>query len=164
MSNDIFKAKLRLANPTSRCSRATASNDSFSEEKLTHCSHTYQQLPLIPVEDFLAKYPEHADTDENALMAARIDHERIERELLEQQRQELLKRKQKLISENKRRKDDLANLDKDLEKFIDVCYASITRVTNGLLTVHDRLRNLSSSYSRRHLEKPERAGPEYDFG
>lgn len=53
-------------------------------------------------------------------MVARIDHERGERELLEQQRQELLKRKQKLIAENKRRKDDLANLDKDLEKFIDV--------------------------------------------
>ena len=53
-------------------------------------------------------------------MIARIDHERAERETLEQQRQELLKRKQKLIADNKRRKDDLANLDKDLEKFIDV--------------------------------------------
>lgn len=53
-------------------------------------------------------------------MVARIDHERSEREALEQQRQELLKRKQKLIADNKRRKDDLANLDNDLEKFIDV--------------------------------------------
>lgn len=53
-------------------------------------------------------------------MVARIDHERAEREALEQQRQELLKRKQKLIADNKRRKDDLANLDNDLEKFIDV--------------------------------------------
>lgn len=53
-------------------------------------------------------------------MFARIEHERAEREALEQQRQELLKRKQKLIADNKRRKDDLANLDKDLEKFIDV--------------------------------------------
>lgn len=83
-------------------------------------SHKYQQLPLIPVDDFLAQQPEHADDDENELMAARIDHERTEREGLEQQRQELLKRKQKLIAENKRRKDDLANLDQDLEKFIDV--------------------------------------------
>jgi hypothetical protein len=32
----------------------------------------------------------------------------------------LLKRKQALIAENKKRKDDLANLDKDLERFIDV--------------------------------------------
>jgi THO complex subunit 5 len=83
-------------------------------------SHTYQKLPLIPLEEFLAQHPEHADDDENALMIARIDHERSEREALEQQRQELLKRKQKLIADNKRRRDDLANLDKDLEKFIDV--------------------------------------------
>ncbi|KAL2270882.1 hypothetical protein VTJ83DRAFT_253 [Remersonia thermophila] len=81
--------------------------------------HTYQQLPLIPVEDFLAQHPEHAEDDENALMVARINHERAEREALEQQRLELQKRKQKLIAENKKRRDDLANLDKDLEKFID---------------------------------------------
>jgi THO complex subunit 5 len=81
--------------------------------------HKYQQLPLISVDDFRSQFPEHADDDENQLMVARIEHERAEREALEQQRQELLKRKQKLIADNKRRKDDLANLDKDLEKFID---------------------------------------------
>lgn len=64
--------------------------------------------------------PEHADDDENALMIARIDHERSDREALEQQRMELMRRKQKLIADNKKRKDDLANLDKELEKFIDV--------------------------------------------
>ncbi|KFH42303.1 THO complex subunit-like protein [Hapsidospora chrysogenum ATCC 11550] len=92
------------------------------QEEITACEsydHKYQQLPLIPVEDFLAQFPEHADDDENALMFARIDHERSVREGLEQQRQELLKRKQKLIADNKRRKEDLANLDNDLEKFID---------------------------------------------
>lgn len=52
-------------------------------------------------------------------MIARIEDERVEREALEQQRQELLKRKQKLITENKKRREDLANLDNDLEKFID---------------------------------------------
>lgn len=52
-------------------------------------------------------------------MIARIEDERTEREALEQQRQELLKRKQKLIAENKKRREDLANLDNDLEKFID---------------------------------------------
>ena len=83
-------------------------------------SHTYQLLPLVPVDEFLAQHPEHADADENALMVARITHERAEREALEQQRLELQKRKQKLIAENKKRRDDLANLDKDLEKFIDV--------------------------------------------
>ena len=53
-------------------------------------------------------------------MVARINHEKAEREKLEQQRQELVKRKSKLIADNKRRRDDLTNLDKDLEKFIDV--------------------------------------------
>jgi len=52
-------------------------------------------------------------------MIARINDEHVAREALEQQRQELLKRKQKLIADNKKRKEDLANLDKDLEKFID---------------------------------------------
>ena len=53
-------------------------------------------------------------------MIARIEHERAEREALEHKRMELLRRKQKLIADNKKRKDDLANLDKKLEKFIDV--------------------------------------------
>ncbi|KAI9809725.1 MAG: hypothetical protein M1825_000158 [Sarcosagium campestre] len=81
--------------------------------------HKYQQLPLIPVEDFLTAHPEHVDDDENALMIARINHEHAEREALEQVRQGLLKKKQGLIADNKKRKDDLANLDKDLETFID---------------------------------------------
>lgn len=83
-------------------------------------SHKYQQLPLIPAEEFLAQNPDRATDDENELMYARIEHERAEREGLEQRRQELLKRKQKLIAENTRRKEDLANLDQNLEKFIDV--------------------------------------------
>lgn len=58
-------------------------------------------------------------------MVARIEDERGEREALEQQRQELLKRKQKLIAENKKRREDLANLDNDLEKFIDVSSPNI---------------------------------------
>ncbi|KAL8414716.1 hypothetical protein RB594_005794 [Gaeumannomyces avenae] len=93
------------------------------EGEITSCEdydHKYRQLPLIPVEEFLALHSEHANADENDLMVARIEHERSERENLEKQRQDLLKRKAKLIAENKKRKDDLANLDKDLEKFIDV--------------------------------------------
>ncbi|KAL8651514.1 MAG: hypothetical protein Q9226_004681 [Calogaya cf. arnoldii] len=81
--------------------------------------HQFQQLPLIPLEDFLLVEPQYADSDEKSLMFARINHEMAEREVLEQQRQELLGRKQVLITENKKRKDDLASLDKDLETFID---------------------------------------------
>ena len=53
-------------------------------------------------------------------MFARINHELAEREALEQERQCLLKKKQGLIADNKKRKEDLASLDKDLETFIDV--------------------------------------------
>ncbi|KAL8850039.1 MAG: hypothetical protein Q9221_004965 [Calogaya cf. arnoldii] len=81
--------------------------------------HQFQQLPLIPVEEFLHVEAQYADSDEKSLMFARINHEMAEREVLEQQRQELLGRKQVLIAENKKRKDDLASLDKDLESFID---------------------------------------------
>ncbi|KAF2499290.1 hypothetical protein BU16DRAFT_453660 [Lophium mytilinum] len=81
--------------------------------------HTYQQLPLIPAEDFVDKFPEHSNADENALMVARIEHEHAERRELEKQRQALLTKKQGLIAENKKRKDDLAKLDRDLEKFIE---------------------------------------------
>ncbi len=85
-------------------------------------SHKYLQLPLISIEEFLQIYPEHADDDEKSLMFARINHELSEREALESQRQVLLKKKQGLIADNKKRKDDLASLDKDLETFIDVCH------------------------------------------
>ncbi|OAA68473.1 THO complex, subunit 5 [Niveomyces insectorum RCEF 264] len=81
--------------------------------------HSYQHLPLIPVEEFLALHPELADADEAALMTARIAHEKQERETLDRQKNELLKKKLKLMTENKKRKEDLANLDKDLENFID---------------------------------------------
>ncbi|KAL8703064.1 MAG: hypothetical protein Q9201_003764 [Fulgogasparrea decipioides] len=79
----------------------------------------YQKLPLVPVDEFLQLQPEDSHDDEKSLMFARINHELAERETLEQQRQELLKRKQGLIADNKKRKDDLASLDKDLETFID---------------------------------------------
>ena len=84
-------------------------------------SHKYLSLPLIPVEEFLTLFPEHRDSDPHELMIARINHEHAEREKLEQARQALLKRKQALIAENNKRKEDLASLDQDLERFIDVC-------------------------------------------
>ena len=78
---------------------------------------------MIPSDVFIAEHPEHADDDENTLMMARINHEHAVRVELEEQRQALLKKKQGLIAENKKRKEDLANLDKDLEKFIEVSNA-----------------------------------------
>ena len=127
MNSVISKERSQHANPTSK---QTHLPSRFFVSSLTpRNSHKYQQLPLIPVDEFLSQHPEHGDDGENGLMVARIEHERTEREALEQQRQELLKRKQKLIAENKRRKDDLANLDQDLEKFIDVRISQLSRIS-----------------------------------
>jgi hypothetical protein len=126
-------------------------------------SHKYLSLPLIPVEEFLAIHPEHADTDAHELMIARINHEHAEREKLEQARQELLKRKQALIAENKKRKDDLANLDQDLERFIDVSYIILPPIQRFVLLVlvfvdaDDsvslvRLPNRFRKFSRKNIE------------
>lgn len=65
-------------------------------------------------------------------MFARINHELAEREALEQARQGLLKKKQGLIADNKKRKDDLASLDKDLETFIDVSLAADNFIARGV--------------------------------
>jgi THO complex subunit 5 len=82
--------------------------------------HKYTSLPLIPAEEFLSIFPDKIVFDKHRLIIARIEHEHAERQALEEKRQGLLKRKQGLIAENNRRKEDLANLDKDLEKFIEV--------------------------------------------
>jgi hypothetical protein len=50
-------------------------------------------------------------------MIARIRNEKDVREDLEKQRKELLATKLQLINENKKRKDDLANLDEQLKRF-----------------------------------------------
>ena len=118
MSRGISGEKSPLANHTSKLFKTLFT---LSELIISVISHKYQQLPLITVEEFLEQHPEYEFADESALMTARISHEHDEREKLEQARQELLKIKQGLIADNKKRKDDLASLDKDLEKFIDVC-------------------------------------------
>lgn len=76
-------------------------------------------------------------------MFARINHELSEREALEHARQALLKKKQSLIADNKKRKEDLASLDKDLETFIDVrfciprCSCSVRLISGNFLMDHN---------------------------
>ena len=96
--------------------------------------HTYKQLPLISEHEFLEKYPDWSheqsilDTDnsgpapssrEESLMRARIEDEHNARKLLEWEKQDLIKRKLELAKENAKRKEQLVNLDKDLETFIE---------------------------------------------
>ena len=103
------------------------------------------------MEQFLAEHPEHADADENALTIARIEHEHAERLALEEQRQGLLKKKQGLIADNKKRKDDLANLDKDLEKFIDVSPCMLNMIYMRLMS-SSRLPNRFRKLLRKSFE------------
>ena len=81
--------------------------------------HKYKKLPLIPTDEFIEKFPEHAGKDEHELTKARIEQEYQDRVELESQRQEKLKKKQSLIAEVKKGKDDLTKLDGMLEKFVD---------------------------------------------
>ena len=97
-------------------------------------------------------HPEHAEDDEKTLMFARINHEHSEREVLEQERQGLLKKKQGLIADNKKRKDDLASLDKDLETFIDVRDLLLQATREHVMLIHVRLPNLYRRSSRSNTE------------
>jgi len=81
--------------------------------------HTYMTIPLVPTEEFLERHPEHTDKDPHDLMKERLFDERTVREELEAQRKQLVAKKQALIAENKRKKDDLASLDEHLKKFIE---------------------------------------------
>ncbi|PWY91245.1 hypothetical protein BO70DRAFT_368381 [Aspergillus heteromorphus CBS 117.55] len=119
--------------------------------EITACEtyeHKYRSLPLIPLEEFLALHPEHQESDDHELMIAQINHEHSEREKLEQARQELLKRKQALIAENNKRKEDLASLDQDLERFIDV---GVLLLSCGRTANSTRRPNPSRSSSKRSI-------------
>lgn len=107
---------------------------------------------MIPEEEYLAQHPEHSNIDPNELMTERIQHEKRQREALEKQREALLKNKTKLIADNRKRKDDLANLDKDLEKFIDVSYGPGLWFHPCCSDTSPRLRNQSRSFSTRSSE------------
>ena len=73
--------------------------------------------------------------------------------MLEQERQGLLKNKQGLIADNKKRKDDLASLDKDLETFIDVGYLQIHATPREVVMLtRIRLPNLYKRSSRSNTE------------
>lgn len=76
-------------------------------------------IPLVSEEDFISNHPEIIANDPHDLMKQRLYDERAQREALELQRKELLLKKQRLIAENKKRKEDLESLDEQLKKFIE---------------------------------------------
>lgn len=73
---------------------------------------------MIPVEDFVAQHPEHEQSSEHDLTIARIQDEHAARQKLEGERQALLKRKEALAKETAAKKDELAKLDGEVEKWL----------------------------------------------
>ncbi|KAF2416436.1 hypothetical protein EJ08DRAFT_673746 [Tothia fuscella] len=94
--------------------------------------HPYQSLPLIPVDEFLALAPQHAELEEHELMLARIQHEHDEREATKNKQMGLLKKKEELMHENSKRKVEVDKLDKQLEDF----------VTKGTKSILDTFENV----------------------
>ena len=81
--------------------------------------HTYETIHMISAEEFLALHPEHVESNEHDLTVARIQDEHAQRLALEGQRQTLLKRKEALVKETTAKKEELAKLDTEMEKWVN---------------------------------------------
>ncbi|WPH03042.1 Hypothetical protein R9X50_00591600 [Acrodontium crateriforme] len=89
--------------------------------EITGCEnyeHKYTQLPMIPTEDFLAQHPEHTSSSDHDLTIARIQDELAARQALDEQRKLLQAKKDGLVKETNAKKEELAKLDADIEKWI----------------------------------------------
>lgn len=73
---------------------------------------------MMPVDAFLAAHPEHAMSSEHELTIARIQHEHRARQALEEQRQHLLLRKEAFLRETTGKKEELAKLDAEMERWV----------------------------------------------
>ncbi|KXT13064.1 hypothetical protein AC579_4915 [Pseudocercospora musae] len=80
--------------------------------------HKYLSLPMIPTEDFLAAHPQYIEASDHDLTIARINDEHEARRALEEQRLALMKRKLALEKETLGKKEELARLDLEIERWI----------------------------------------------
>ena len=90
--------------------------------------HPYMKLPLISHDDYLAIFPDQAEIPDEDLMPQRIEHEKQDREMMEEERLRLVKIKDELLKENTRKKDELKKMDEKLEAMI----AGLTPFEEGL--------------------------------
>ena len=80
--------------------------------------HPYEEIAMLPAEQYLALHPEHADSSEHELTEARIRDEHAQREALEAEKEALVKRKEGLVKETTAKKEELGKLDAEMEKWI----------------------------------------------
>lgn len=91
------------------------------QNEIKACKETptiYQDITMIPEEEFIVLHPAAKDLSPRDLMHARLQHEKDERLKLEAVRKDLLAKKAALIAENKRRKNDLESLEAQLQNFV----------------------------------------------
>ncbi|KAF2481057.1 Fms-interacting protein-domain-containing protein [Neohortaea acidophila] len=81
-------------------------------------SHPHEQISLIDVEDFLTLHPEFRSASEHDVTVARIRDEHAQRVALEEQRLALVRRKEALVKETAGKKEELARLDGEMEKWV----------------------------------------------
>lgn len=89
--------------------------------EITAChdySHTYEQISMTDLDEFLALHPDLLDASEHDLTVARIEDEHARRQALEEQKQTLIKQKEALTKETNAKKDELAKLDAEMEKWV----------------------------------------------
>ncbi len=80
--------------------------------------HTYTNIAMVPQDEFVSQHPEHAESSEHDVTVARIEDEHQQRLKLEESRQALVKRKEALVKDTNARKDELAKLDAEMEKWV----------------------------------------------
>ncbi|SMY26140.1 unnamed protein product [Zymoseptoria tritici ST99CH_1A5] len=80
--------------------------------------HKYQRLPMLAAEDFIEAHPEAAEMSEHDLTIARIEDEHRARQALEEQRLDLVKKKEALVKETNAKKEELGKLDMEVEKWV----------------------------------------------
>ena len=80
--------------------------------------HTYENIGMISTDEFLELHPEYAESSKHDLTEARIKDEHAQRKALEEERQVLLKKKEALVKETTAKKDELAKLDGEMEKWV----------------------------------------------
>jgi hypothetical protein len=81
--------------------------------------HSYMRLPLISHDEYIALFPDQGSVSEEEIMPHRIQHEKGEREQMEEERSRLDKIKEELLKENTRKKEELRKMDEKLEAMVD---------------------------------------------
>lgn len=82
-------------------------------------AHAFRELPLISEEEYVEMFPEAEGLGESELMERRIAFEEEERKRMDEERRELVKRKEALVVENARRKEAMKKMDEKLETWVE---------------------------------------------